>query len=179
MVCDISTSKTSIHRRSMIMWVFTYFMESLHQHNYKLNTRHSTWTSYMVTISPKNMLVSMGYQTLGTIGASTTHTTDVPSQKTVQWGETRLELFCDFFRVRLDTSSQQVPWYKLSRIRLHISPQQVPMVQLQLSRQRGLRYSRATNLGIYSQSPQARSIINAADLPAPKVIQDIVRHDLP
>ena len=35
----------------------------------------------------------MGYQTLGTIGASTTHTTDVPSQKTMQRGETRLEIF--------------------------------------------------------------------------------------
>ena len=35
----------------------------------------------------------MGYQTLGTIGASTTHTTDVTSQKTVQRGETRLEPF--------------------------------------------------------------------------------------
>ena len=34
----------------------------------------------------------MGYQTLGTIGASTTHTTDGPSQKIVQQGETRLEL---------------------------------------------------------------------------------------
>ena len=34
----------------------------------------------------------MGYQALGTIGASTTHTTDVPTQKNVQRGETRLEL---------------------------------------------------------------------------------------
>ena len=34
----------------------------------------------------------MGYQTLGTIGASTTHTTGVPSQKNVQQGKTRLEL---------------------------------------------------------------------------------------
>ena len=37
----------------------------------------------------------MGYQTLGKIGAPTTHTTAVPSQKTVQRGEARLELFCD------------------------------------------------------------------------------------
>ena len=35
----------------------------------------------------------MGYQTLDMIGASMTHTTDVPSQKTVQRGETQLELF--------------------------------------------------------------------------------------
>ena len=39
----------------------------------------------------------MDYQSLSTIGASTTHTTDVPSQKNVQRGETpqgttRLEL---------------------------------------------------------------------------------------
>ena len=35
----------------------------------------------------------MGYQTLGTIGVSTTHTTDVTSQKTMQRGETRLDPF--------------------------------------------------------------------------------------
>ena len=34
----------------------------------------------------------MGYQTLGTIGASTTHTTDVPSQKNVHRGETQLKI---------------------------------------------------------------------------------------
>ena len=47
----------------------------------------------------------MEYQTLGTIGVSTTHTTEVPSQKTVQRGETQLEPFSDFLRVRLDSSS--------------------------------------------------------------------------
>ena len=34
----------------------------------------------------------MDYQSLGMIDASTTHTTDVPSQKNVQQGENRLEL---------------------------------------------------------------------------------------
>ena len=34
----------------------------------------------------------MDYQSLGTIGVSTTNTTDVPSQKNVQQGETQLEL---------------------------------------------------------------------------------------
>ena len=34
----------------------------------------------------------MGYQSLGAIGASTTHTTDVPSQKTVQRREAWLDL---------------------------------------------------------------------------------------
>ena len=38
------------------------------------------------------MLFPIGYQFLGTIGASTTHTTDVPSQKTLQRGETLLKL---------------------------------------------------------------------------------------
>ena len=33
----------------------------------------------------------MGYQILGTIGASTMDTTDVPYKKNVQWGEARLE----------------------------------------------------------------------------------------
>ena len=34
----------------------------------------------------------MDYQSLGTICASTTHTTDVPSQKNVQRGEARLKI---------------------------------------------------------------------------------------
>ena len=124
--------------------------------------------------------VPMDYQTLGTIGASMFHTTDVPSQKPCS-GE-RLEsspLLTSQILTGLDLISQQVPWYKISGIRLCISPQRVPMVRLRLSPQRGLDYSRATNLGIYSQSPQVSSILNAADLPAPKVVQDIVRHDLP
>ena len=33
------------------MWVFTYSVESLHHQNYKCNSKHSTWTSYMEIIS--------------------------------------------------------------------------------------------------------------------------------
>ena len=46
----------------------------------------------------------MGYQTLGKIGASTTHTTDVPSKKTVQRGETQLKLLA---------ASQGMTWLEL------------------------------------------------------------------
>ena len=46
----------------------------------------------------------MGYQTLGTIGVSTTHTTDVPYQNIVQRGEARLDLLA---------SPQGTTWLKL------------------------------------------------------------------
>ena len=51
MVCVIRTLKPSIHRRSITMWIFTYSMEYLYHHNYKLNSRHSKWTSYTEIIS--------------------------------------------------------------------------------------------------------------------------------
>ena len=51
MLCVIRTSKPSIQRISISMLVFTYSMEYLHHHNYKWNSRHSTWTNYMVIIS--------------------------------------------------------------------------------------------------------------------------------
>ena len=49
----------------------------------------------------------MGYQTLGTIGASMTHTTEIPSQKTVQREETRLKLWA---------TSQSATWLELLTI---------------------------------------------------------------
>ena len=50
-VCVIRTSKPSIHRRSISMWVFTYSIEYHHIHNYKWNLIHSTCTNYMAIIS--------------------------------------------------------------------------------------------------------------------------------
>ena len=48
------------------MWVLTYYMESLHHHNYKLDSRRSTWTSYMVMISSTINLVQMKTSVLRT-----------------------------------------------------------------------------------------------------------------
>ena len=50
-VCVISSSNPSIQRISISMWVFSYSMDSLHHHNYKWDSSHSEWTSYMAIIS--------------------------------------------------------------------------------------------------------------------------------
>ena len=59
MVYAIRTSKPSIQRRSVSMWVFTYSMNSLYHNNYKWNSRHSTWPSYMATILSTISLVQI------------------------------------------------------------------------------------------------------------------------
>ena len=51
MVCVIRASKPSIQRRSITIWVFTYSMDSINNHKYKLNSSHSEWTRYMPIIS--------------------------------------------------------------------------------------------------------------------------------
>ena len=51
MMCVIGTSRPSIQRRFIRMWVFTYSMEYIYRHNYKLNSIQSTWTNYMAIIS--------------------------------------------------------------------------------------------------------------------------------
>ena len=56
MVCVIINPKLSIHRMSIIVWVFKYTIDSLHNHKYKWNSSHIIWTRYMSIISSKNYL---------------------------------------------------------------------------------------------------------------------------
>ena len=64
------------------------------------------------------VLVPIDYQSLGTIGASTTHTTDIPSQKPPS-GE-RLP------RIRLDSSYQQLPRVQTLRGTTPLKPLSCP-----------------------------------------------------
>ena len=51
--------KHPIHRRSIRMWDFIYYIDSLHYHNYIKTFRHSTGTSYMENIPSTIILVQM------------------------------------------------------------------------------------------------------------------------
>ena len=59
MVCFIMNLKHSIHRRSIKIWFFIYSMESIHHHNYKQDSRDSTWTSYTERITSTIHLVKI------------------------------------------------------------------------------------------------------------------------
>ena len=50
MVCLIGDSSSSIQNRFITIWVFTYSMDYLHHHKYKLYSSHSKWTRYMPII---------------------------------------------------------------------------------------------------------------------------------
>ena len=63
------------------------------------------------------MLIPMGYQTLGTIGASTTHTTDVSSQKELAAGRDSTRALsdvpeCDSTRVLRKSQGTNYPGYE-------------------------------------------------------------------
>ena len=51
MMCVIRDSKPSFQRRIITIWVFTYYMDSLHHYKYKWNSSHSKWTRYTAIIS--------------------------------------------------------------------------------------------------------------------------------
>ena len=100
MVYVIRTSKPSIHMISISMWVFTYPMEYLHHHNYKLNSRHRTWTSHMAMILYTINLVQMKTSAARTLRHSLLATPPQikppPKTKFTNWKVQPLPMWMDF-----------------------------------------------------------------------------------